>query len=837
MKRLLLVLAACLVTGTTFAQPLQSPAEFLGYRLGERFTPHHRVQAYLQHVAGVSDRVQLEPYGTTYEGRELVLAYLSSPANLARLESIQVDNLRRAGLEPGAPEGERTAIVWLSYNVHGNESVSTEAALQTLYDLARTDAPERAGWLDRTVVILDSCINPDGRERYVNGYNQRLGVFPDADPLAIEHEENWPGGRPNHYLFDLNRDWAWLSQRESRLRIERYNQWMPQVHVDFHEQGVDSPYYFAPAVEPYHSVITDWQREFQRTIGEANARVFDRNGWLYFTRESFDLLYPSYGDTYAAFNGAIGMTYEQAGSGRAGLGIETAEGDTLTLADRIAHHHATGMATVETAVQHRERLVEEFERYFAVSARNSTDVHLSFVLGRASGADRLGALAAHLDALGISYGTVSATRKARGSDYRTGATGPVSVEPGDLVVSVRQPRGRMARVLFEPDADLSDSLTYDITAWALPYAYGLEGAALLEHVAPDAPFVRKAVDVVAAPVPEVYAWAIPWTSPEDARFLARLLRDQVAVRVATEPFTSGGRSFERGTLLVTRAGNALVGDRLNDLVSTAAAAHGRRPVALASGLVQEGRDFGSESVRLVTPPRVLIAFGEGVSTGSAGEVWHWFDERMAYPSTRISVESLASADLGDWDVIVLPSGSYGALVEGNGLDRLRSWIAAGNRLILLDSAVRLLADQEGFGLKSADSEDDAKKDSLRTYADRIRSGAAEDVAGAVFETRVDATHPLGFGLERGFYTLKRSSGSWPYLDSDRAWNVGTIAVDAHRSGFVGSKAGEKVDQTLAFGVQEVGRGAVVYLPEGPLFRAFWYEGQLLFANAVFMPLR
>lgn len=391
----------------------------------------------------------------------------------------------------------------------------------------------------------------------------------------------------------------------------------------------------------------------------------------------------------------------------------------------------------------------------------------------------------------------------------------------------------MARVLFEPDADLSDSLTYDITAWALPYAYGLDGSALADRLVPDAPFERQ-VEALRT-TERAYAWALPWTSPEDARFLARLLRDGVSVRVATEPFRAGGQAFARGTLLVTQAGNAKFSDDLGRRVLDAAAAYGRTPVALASGRVEDGKDFGSGSVRFVKPPRVLLAFGDGVSSSAAGETWHWFDERMEYPVTRVSLSALRSVELSEWDVIVLPSGSYGSLLEGDGLDRIRSWVSGGGRLVLLDGAVRAFADRDGFGLVSA-PRDEERVDSLRTYADRERSGATEDVAGAVYATRVDATHPLAFGLERGFYTLKRSAASWPYLEGSRAWNVGTITAGSHVAGFVGSRAVDRVDGSLAFGVQEIGRGAVVYLPEGPLFRAFWYEGQLLFANAVFMPL-
>ena len=245
--------------------------------------------------------VTFEKYGETNEGRDLVLTYISSPENLANLETIRLNNLAMAGLSKGnaAPATNKTpTIVWLSYNVHGNETSSSEAAMLTLYALVDPSNTRTKEWLQNTVVIMDPCINPDGRDRYVNWFNSVVGGKYNADPASREHSEPWPGGRSNHYNFDLNRDWAWQTQVESRYRLQKYNQWMPQVHVDFHEQGVNNPYYFAPAANPYHEVITQWQKDFQLLIGKNNAFYFDQNGWLFFTKENFDLLYPSYGDTY-----------------------------------------------------------------------------------------------------------------------------------------------------------------------------------------------------------------------------------------------------------------------------------------------------------------------------------------------------------------------------------------------------------------------------------------------------------------------------------------------------------------------------------------------------------
>ena len=289
---------------------IQSPKEYLGYSLGTNFSRHHQVVDYFKHLETGSEALQLQSYGKTNEGRLLQLVFISSPENLKNLESIRKTHLQNSGIEKGPVNNEK-AIVWLSYNVHGNESSSTEAAMKTAHALLT----KYSDWLKDTIVIIDPCINPDGRDRYVNFYNQTKSTPYDSNGLTREHRESWHNGRSNHYMFDLNRDWAWLTQLESEQRVKKYNLWLPHIHVDFHEQGINNPYYFAPAAEPLHEVITNFQIDFQDAIGKNHASYFDKEGWFYFTKQNFDLLYPSYGDSYPMFLGSIGMTYEQAGGG------------------------------------------------------------------------------------------------------------------------------------------------------------------------------------------------------------------------------------------------------------------------------------------------------------------------------------------------------------------------------------------------------------------------------------------------------------------------------------------------------------------------------------------
>lgn len=313
MKQLTVLVFSFLIALCSAAQ-IPSPESFLGYKVGTKFTPHYRLLEYYKAVAAASpSTVKLQQYGTTNEGRPLMVAFVSSAQNIANLETIRTKNIERTNGK--AASADNTAIVWLSYNVHGNESSSSEASLLTLHALADPNNQQTKAWLQNTVVVMDPCLNPDGRDRYVNWYNSVAGKTFNPKPESREHREPWPGGRSNHYNFDLNRDWAWQTQVETQQRVALYNKWLPQIHVDFHEQGYNEPYYFAPAAEPFHEVITPWQREFQGTIGRNHAKYFDEKGWLYFTKERFDLLYPSYGDTYPIYNGSIGMTYEQGGGG------------------------------------------------------------------------------------------------------------------------------------------------------------------------------------------------------------------------------------------------------------------------------------------------------------------------------------------------------------------------------------------------------------------------------------------------------------------------------------------------------------------------------------------
>ena len=812
-----LILSLTLVFSViTNGQDLKSPSAFLGYELGTQFTRHHEVIDYYQYVAAtLPDQVQLHEYGKTNERRPLMLAYLSTAENMGNLEQIRTEHIKNTMGDGDASK----AIVWLSYNVHGNESVSTEASMQTLYDLLTV----KKEYLDDTVIIMDPCINPDGRDRYVNWYNQYKNSPNNVDPNSKEHHEPWQSGRANHYMFDLNRDWAWLTQVESQQRLTFFNKWLPHIHVDFHEQGVDNPYFFAPAAEPFHEVITDFQRDFQETIGKNHAKYFDANGWFYFTKEVFDLLYPSYGDTYPTYNGGIGMTYEQGGSGRAGLGIITRIGDTLTLKDRIAHHHTTGLSTVEVAAKNSKKLNTEFKKFY----QNKNFKYKSYVLN--GDADKLTALTKLLDQHEIKYGSGTNTTL-KGFDYKTGTTGSMSSFDKSLVVSTDQPRGTLVKVLFEPRAKLSDSVTYDITAWSLPYAYGLDAIATSSAIK-GSEFTAESY------TPEnlnkdAYAFLTDWSSMNDARFLTHLMQRKIRVRYAMKPFTTDGRKYKRGTLIITRADNSSNGDFL-EILSEASQQYNKELTATATGFVADGKDFGSSAVQMIPDAKVAVLTGEPTSTLQFGEVWHFFEQQLHYPVAIIDGDYMDNVDFNEYDVLVLPSGwGYKDFLNESRLEDLKEWVSNGGKLIAMGGAIKGLTGKKGFQLKPKNSEKDSTKN-VHSYEETERDRIKEAITGAIFKAKVDNTHPLAYGYDDTYFSLKLGAEAYDYLDTGSVVYLEEDNTDPI-SGFAGSEAQKKIAKTLIFGVESHGSGSVIYMVDNPLFRGFWENGKLFFANAIFM---
>ena len=808
---------------------VMSPGDFMKQDYGVDFTPYHKLVSYFEHVAENTAHIQIDEYGKTNENRPLLYAIISAPENMNNLEEIRKDNLRRAMEMEGTP-GSSIPIVWLSYGVHGNEAGASESSIATLYELATMRLPGIEEWLKKVIVILDPAINPDGYSRYTSwniGVSNKLLT---PDPNSREHAEPWPGGRVNHYLFDLNRDWAWLSQVESRQRIKLYQEWIPQVHVDFHEMGHNDPYYFAPAAKPYHQYITEWQGDFQDYIGKNNAKYFDENGWHYFSKEVFDLFYPSYGDTYPTFNGAIGMTYEQGGHSMAGKGIQMENGDTLRLSDRIAHHLTTGLSTIETAATHSKALCDNFSDFYERNAENPPGKFKAYVISGENPKGKINALTVLLDQHKILYAYKDSDgAKISGWDYQAFGNGDYQVKKGDLIIPVRQPKSILTQVLFEPNPVLEDSLTYDITAWALPYAHGLKAFASTREIKGNAANPENAATPGKTLSSKAYAAIIPWESLESSRFVGQLHQSDINLRMATAAFTLEGRAFPIGTVIANAADNKHHPRGWIETINTISRSMNYDVIEAKTGYSQKGPDLGSGKFQLLVKPKVLVVGGDKVGVNDYGQVWYFMEQELEYPLTVVAPESVGSLDLDEYTILVLPSGFYN--FSDNEQKKLMDWVGKGGRIVAISGALRNFADKEGLQLKrkvQEKKEEDAPRQ--KTYAEEERAFLSGFIPGAIFKVNMDNSHPMAAGFGSDYFSLKTSSSAYDLME--KGWNLGVIKDKAEHVGFAGSTAVKQAKNSLVFGYEEKGKGEIFYFVDNPLFRAFWKEGARLFANTI-----
>ncbi len=641
MKRFLSIsCSSFLVLINVYCQSVVSPAEFLGYEEGTQFTFHYKAVEYFKYLAGKSPLAEYREYGTTYEGRPLGVCFVSSEENLANLEVYRKNNLIGAGLLEGKIQGKQIPFIWLAYNVHGNESAGMETAMKTLYTLVTGSYKGATDWLSSCIIVIDPCQNPDGRDLFTNRFRNSQNLTPNPDGNSWEHNQGWPSARSNHYMFDLNRDWAWQTQTETVQRIAFYNQYMPQVYADFHEMGAESTFFFAPGADPWHEVITPWQHEFHKLMGSGNAVLFDESSKLYFTKENYDLFCPSFGDTWPLFNGAMGFTYEQGGSGFSGLSYKQESEDTLTLRKRIEGHFTASIATLKVSYENREKLISEYNNFFAMNRDKPEFRYKSIIIKGTNDRSNLDDLLKLLERNQIRYSYAEGNgKKFKGFDYGLNAEGEVTVEKGDILITAYQPQSRFVQVLFEPDSKATDSLSYDLTAWALPYVYNLKAFALEDKIKPlDEKTLPEtsATSLTAKP----YGYAINFSGFNEMKFIAALLSKNIKPRYAVKPFSVNGSAFNRGSYVITRGDNINMERSLDKIVTDAATKFGIKLESVTSGLVESGKDFGSNYSPLMKKVRVAMLCGDGTSSSQVGELWYFFERELDYPVSLVPTPGL-----------------------------------------------------------------------------------------------------------------------------------------------------------------------------------------------------
>jgi Zinc carboxypeptidase len=825
----LLLIAFC----NTITAQLKSPSDYIP-SYGNQITYYHQVENYFNYLTTESKRIKKQKYGVTAEQRDLNLFFISTPENLANLEQIRNNNLAAIGMSNTKTTAvEDKVIVWLSFNVHGNEFAGTESALTVAYELLNPTNEATKNWLKNTIIILDPCINPDGYSRYGNWLREISGKKTHPGLYDREHMEVWPGGRYNHYVFDLNRDWAWQTQAETQQRIAMYYQWMPQVHTDVHEMGYDSPYFFPPSAEPLHEFIEQYQKDFHALLGKNISAQFDKNNWMYNTRERFDLFYPSYGDTYPTYNGAVGMTLEQGGIG-AGREIMMKNGANLTIKDRLTHHATAVLTIVESASAQKEALVKGF-RDFNNNARNKVKgTYKTYVLKSNAKLEQMADL---LKKNNIEYAYADASANESGFHYQSKKNKSFKIEPNDLIIKTDQPRAVLTQVLFEPNQKLNDSLSYDITAWAIPLAYGVEAYAVKNKLSIK---TKPSIEAITKKVPEsVYAFHIPWNNRTSAQVLSALHQAGLKVRSAMKKAVFGAITIAPGGLIVSKADNPKTVDfekTVSEIVKIKTDYN-----YISTGFSTNSKDLGGENFELLKAPKILLLSGKGVSSTEFGATWFYLDETINYPVSIVETANFSRVKLYNYNTLILADGYYELSTDQK--TQIDAWIKNGGKVIAMNAAISLFEDREGYALSpfatkedKEKSEKDEKELELKKrfldFEGSERRAISGSIPGAIIENKLDKTYPMAFGLGDSYYSLKTGEKCYPLLK--KAINVSYVPKDYLSYGFVGHEMKKKLIETVSFAVDKKGEGAVIYMVDNPLFRGFWENGILLFSNALFL---
>jgi Zinc carboxypeptidase len=878
--------------GAKYDPSIPTLKQVVGHGWGEKITMYHEATAYikaLQNAAGA--RLKVIKYAETWEGKSLNVLAIGSPSNISRVDEIKsgmqklADPRRISQVEAEALIRTLPSIVWLICGVHGNEISSVDAGLLTAYHLLAAQNDELIETaMQNTVVLIDPMQNPDGRDRFINYFTQNVGRFPDADMQAAEHNEVWPSGRVNHYLFDMNRDWFAQTQPETRGRTKFYLEWFPQVVADLHEMGTNSTYYFAPPALPWNPNLTKTQLDWLAKFGRNNAAWFDRFHFDYFTRENYDSFYPGYGEGWPLFQGSIGMTYEQASV--RGLLARREDDSTMHYRDSVHHHFIASLSTIENTARNREMLLRYFYDYrFSAVEEGRNEKVKEYIITPGSDPNRAARLVAMLMDSGIEVKRADAPfGNSKTRDYFDGDQQSRVFPAGSYIVSLSQPAKRMAKALMDKQTDQDKEFLeeqrrlnrmrrpeefYDVTAWSLPLIFDHPVFVAETNSNVQATVLRGAPKTPGQMYGEQakLAYLIPWGTQSAAAALADLFNQNVRVHSSDKAFKLNGWSFPPGTLIVKLKDNpANMHERMTKLVNE----HNVDVYSTDSSWVDDGPNFGSSNVRFLPRPRIALAYNTPTSANSAGWARYLIEQRYGYPVTIVRTEQLRSADLSRYNVIILPDTNSGYTNQLGDGAALRDWVQRGGVLIGLAGATNWLIDEKVNLLptrreKREKEDDDKKKDEKGRRDRRDRSAVESDkdlagdqdrdqdkdpvekaiepadeypsaTPGAIVRVKVDRAHWLGFGYGATTTVIIDSNRIYTLLKLDKGTNVAIYMPQDKMlvSGFMWEDPKKQLPNKAYLMHTSIGRGHVVGFAEDPNYRAFMEGLNVMLLNAVFL---
>ena len=845
-----------LAPGTQYDPSIPTLEDVVGHDFREEITPPDQVVRYFEALADAArDRTQLIQYAESWEGRPLVILVIGSRERIAALDDVKA-GLTRLAQPDGLSDADADALIAdlpvvtaLMHGVHGNEISSSGAAMAEAYHLlAAQGDPTVDMILNESLVLIDPVENPDGRARFVLQNTMARARWPNEATYSAEHDEPWPGGRVNHYLFDLNRDLFIQSQPETQGKVDVFLDFWPHIVVDLHEMGGNSTYFFPPTAPPANPWYGERQIALMDVFGRANARIFDQRGFAYFNRDVYDLFYPGYVDMWPMGHGALGMTYEQASA--RGQVVRRSDGDLLTYGDGVLHHFTAAITSAETSARNRERILTDYLAF----RREGID------LGRAGPAEYV---------LHSAHDPGMARRLAfmlleNGIEVRE-ADGPVTMEGrllpqrGTFIVPMDQPAHRFVRNLLDPDVPMDEVFVqrqidrrarresdeiYDLTAWSQSLLWDVEVLVADDVTGAAGALVAETSVLTNTALPEAgVGYLMPWGT-NTASAVAEALRNGIRVRAAGAEFTLGGREYAVGTAIVRTAEN---GADLQQRLGQIASAHGAEVIPIDDSYVEEGASLGSNSVRALRPPRVLLVYDSPGQTNSVGFARYVLEQRYAQPTVAVRASSLGRANLADYDVIVFPSGNYSNAVNSGMVEELRNWMSNGGTMITMAAstawAIRAellstTAERRGGRAVGDDPPSNETPDQPIEYLDEIvpEDEGPESVPGAILRTLLDTEHWLASGTDGEIGVLVQGNRVFTPMTLDNGTNVGRYAEldDLVLSGIVWDEARPQLANKAFLMYESYGSGQIVAFAEDPNYRAYTEATELLFMNAVLL---
>ena len=842
--------------GLQYDPSITSPKDFLGYELGESFTIYAKSEQYFKLLAEQSPRVTINQYGETYEGRKLYNLIITSVENHERLPEIkaQNDNLadprKTNSTEAQEIINNKPVFVSYSYNIHGNEASNTEAAMQVAYRLAAVDDAHTESLLNNAVIILYVCINPDGRDRYVYWYEGAKRMITATDPSDLDHHAPWPNGRTNHYWFDLNRDWIWGVHPESRGHTGEYQKWLPQLHVDYHEQGYNNNYFTMPGTTPRNKLLPDQYEPLTDTIGMANVKAFNKHKVNYFTREAFDFFYPGYGSSYPSVMGAIGMLTEQGGIG-AGLAVRNNDGYVLTLRQRVFDHYTTSIATIEKAVEQKEM----FNRYFynALNPKLSKSNTKAYIVRNEEG----GHIKEFINVLlrnRIEFSQANSSFSVSSAhDYRSGQIQNIQFNAGDFIIKTDQPRHLLINTIMTDQMSIEDSVMYDMSTWCAPMAYNLEAYSTSKSVSVNSTIVTSSLEESSGLMnqsDDIYAYLIDYNQKNAPKALSMLWDKDYRVRMATKSFENEGKTYDNGTLIILVGRNLEKSSQIAEDMTTISASASVIINSTSTGRADRGTDLASRDSEVLKKPKAAMLVDQPFSTYTCGQIYFLFDQETHFSLDRIRSQKLSQsslpklgsrygyADLDEYDVLVLAGGGSGLrhVFDEKASKTLQKWIQNGGTLVTTESAANFFTKgkEKPWSVELATPEADTSQTAKTlTYEKRNEYYGKKRIPGAALKASIDISHPLAFGMKSQLFDLKfGNSALHPSTDLESVGMYENNAQNLLASGYASDENLDHLAGKTFAGVDRMGRGKIVYLLDNTQYRMFWKGPSRMMQNAV-----